>query len=47
MDYLLTWNCKHIANAHFKVQLTKYNKKNSIILPEICTPEELDNKWRI
>ena len=41
MDYLLTWNCKHIANAHFKVQLSNFNKKKNILMPEICTPEEL------
>ncbi len=46
MDYLLTWNCKHIANAHFKVQLTNFNIKKGIKTPEICTPEELYKKWR-
>ncbi len=41
IDYLLTWNCKHIANAHFKKQLEKYNNEMKVKSPEICTPEEL------
>ena len=46
MDYLLTWNCKHIANAHFRIQIANYNRKKGLHVPEICTPEELNNKWR-
>jgi predicted nucleic acid-binding protein len=41
IDYLLTWNCKHIANAHFKKQLEIFNNKEGYKTPEICTPEEL------
>ena len=41
IDYLLTWNCKHLANAHFTKQLEKFNIKLSLKTPEICTPEEL------
>ena len=41
IDYLLTWNCKHIANAHFKKQLEKFNNEMKVKTPEICTPEEL------
>lgn len=46
MDYLLTWNCKHIANAHFRVQISNFNRDNGFNIPEICTPEELSHKWR-
>lgn len=41
MDYLLTWNCKHIANAHFRTQLERYNNELGYKTPVICTPEEL------
>ena len=41
MDYLLTWNCRHIANAHF---FDKINSLCAIMGYEsviICTPDEL------
>jgi hypothetical protein len=41
VDYLLTWNCKHIANAHAVRQLRKYTEKLGHEFPHICTPEEL------
>lgn len=41
IDYLLTWNCKHIANAHMKKQLRSYNETIGLFTPNICTPEEL------
>ncbi|MEQ8190105.1 MAG: type II toxin-antitoxin system VapC family toxin [Candidatus Eremiobacterota bacterium] len=41
MDYLLTWNCKHLANAHFKSKLLKFNNTSGLKTPEICTPEQL------
>ena len=40
-DYLLTWNCKHIANAQIVRQLEKYVKTYGYDLPSICTPEAL------
>jgi len=40
-DYLLTWNCKHIANAQIIRQLEKYVKTYGYDLPVICTPESL------
>ena len=43
MDFLLTWNCRHLANAHFKVQIERFNSKFGLKTPEICTPEELKN----
>ena len=46
MDYLLIWNCKHIANAHFRVQISNFNREKGLHIPEICTPEELNKKWR-
>jgi len=41
LDYLLTWNCAHIANAEVRSQLFKINSKRNIWTPTICTPEEL------
>ena len=41
IDFLLTWNFAHLNNAHFKVQLHRFNRKNGYDSPEICNPEEL------
>jgi hypothetical protein len=41
IDFLLTWNCKHLANAHIKLELARLNRKLGFNTPEICTPEEL------
>ena len=43
MDYLLTWNCKHIANAHIQSRLKTINEELGLKTPVICTPEELNN----
>lgn len=41
IDYLLTWNCKHIANPHLRRRisdcLSAYGLRSTII----CTPEDL------
>ncbi|MFH1195928.1 MAG: type II toxin-antitoxin system VapC family toxin [bacterium] len=41
MDYLLTWNCKHIANAVIRGRIEKACNEAGYIIPVICTPEEL------
>jgi hypothetical protein len=41
IDYLLTWNCAHIANAEVRRQLSRLNARLGIATPTICTPEEL------
>ncbi len=41
MDYLLTWNCKHIANAEIRKAINKACRKAGYTVPTICTPEEL------
>lgn len=41
MDFLLTWNCKHIANAERRHTITRVCKKEGFESPVICTPEEL------
>ena len=41
MDYLLTWNCRHIARGSVKRALPAVNDKLGYDTPTICTPEEL------
>ncbi len=41
IDYLISWNCTHIANGHIIKQLQKINVSSNIQTPVICTPEEL------
>jgi predicted nucleic acid-binding protein len=41
VDFLLTWNCKHIANAEMRTKIEKIVHKNGFGCPVICTPEEL------
>jgi hypothetical protein len=41
MDYLLTWNCKHIANAQIQGKLAQISLDFGYELPILCTPYEL------
>ena len=41
VDFLLTWNCRHIANPMIQEGIAKYLEQRSLFLPIICTPEEL------
>lgn len=41
IDYLLTWNCTHIANAEILPRVAKLCERLSLVLPYVCTPEEL------
>ncbi len=41
MDYLLTWNCKHIANAQIQRKLADISFDFGYELPILCTPYEL------
>ncbi len=41
MDYLLTWNCRHIDNAETKPVIRSVCVRHGYACPEICTPEEL------
>ncbi|NJM76469.1 MAG: type II toxin-antitoxin system VapC family toxin [Acaryochloridaceae cyanobacterium RU_4_10] len=41
MDYLLTWNCKHIANAQIQGKLAEISLDFGYVLPILCTPNEL------
>jgi hypothetical protein len=41
MDYLLTWNMRHLANAIVRNTITMICRANGYEPPVICTPEEL------
>jgi predicted nucleic acid-binding protein len=41
IDYLLTWNCKHIANAQIQGKLAEISLDFGYVLPVLCTPNEL------
>lgn len=41
LDYLVTWNCTHIANAELRRRLMALNAALGLQTPIICTPEEL------
>ena len=41
MDYILTWNCRHLANAEMRTGITSVCISQGYEAPVICTPEEL------
>ncbi|NUM55195.1 MAG: type II toxin-antitoxin system VapC family toxin [Candidatus Hydrogenedentes bacterium] len=41
MDFLMTWNCVHLANAAISKKVAKICSQNGFECPVICTPEEL------
>jgi hypothetical protein len=41
VKYLLTWNCKHIANAKILPRIHDRLTDLGIPIPIVCTPEEL------
>ncbi|MEN8215120.1 MAG: hypothetical protein ABFS56_01830 [Pseudomonadota bacterium] len=41
MDYLLTWNCTHIANATIRPKIEALCREFGYEPPTICTPQEL------
>jgi predicted nucleic acid-binding protein len=40
-DYLLTWNCRHLANAQILRRLEREALSYGWKLPKVCTPAEL------
>jgi hypothetical protein len=40
-DNLLTWNCRHIANAELQRILRRVIEEQGYEMPVLCTPEEL------
>ena len=43
VDYLLTWNCKHIANPSLRRIIDDVLNAANVVPPIICTPQELIN----
>lgn len=44
MDYLLTWNCKHIANAVTLPRVYEVCRSFGYEPPLVCTPYELSGE---
>jgi hypothetical protein len=42
--YLLTWNCKHLANATMRSTIEAICRSEGLNPPIICTPEELPTR---
>ena len=41
VPYLLTWNCRHMANATMRAQIESDCASRGFKAPIICTPEEM------
>ncbi len=41
IEYLITWNCRHIDNAELKPLVRSVCAVHGYRCPEICTPQEL------
>ena len=41
VDYLVTWNCAHLANASLRREVEGLLEQSGYQCPIICTPEEL------
>jgi hypothetical protein len=41
IEYLLTWNCSHIANAVMRPKIEAICREQNFEPPIICTPQEL------
>jgi len=41
IDFMLTWNCKHLANAQIMRRISAVCQSAGYRMPLICTPEEL------
>ena len=48
MHFLLTWNCRHMANADVMRKLKVFLDQAQLMLPIICTPEIFlgESKWK-
>lgn len=41
LDYLLTWNLRHLANAMILARLRPLAERLGFLLPVVCTPLQL------
>ena len=44
LDFLLTWNCRHLANANKFGHIQRVNEQQRLLSPAIITPEQLLGK---
>lgn len=44
VPFLLTWNCRHLANATMRPMIESVCTGKGFKAPIICTPEELEAK---
>ena len=47
LDYLVTWNCRHLANERVRRIVREINDRQGLGTPMICTPEELLESWHV
>ena len=45
MDFLLTWNCRHIHNSFIERRLAGICQALGLALPVLCTPTELMSNY--
>lgn len=41
LDYLLTWNCRHLANPSKVAHIMPINRRLGLLTPTILTPQML------
>lgn len=41
IEFLCTWNFKHLANVFALRRLRQLNEKRGLFVPQVCTPEQL------
>jgi predicted nucleic acid-binding protein len=41
IDYLLTWNCRHLAHGEVRTRIHRYSQAKKVHEPMIVTPQEL------
>lgn len=47
IDFLLTWNCNHLANANKRQHIRRINLRLNLSVPEIVTPLELFKEQKL
>ena len=40
MDFIITWNFKHINNPFTKVKIRQLIENRGFVCPELCSPDE-------
>lgn len=41
MDYLMTWNCRHLANPNKVSHIAEINRRLGLMVPQMVTPAML------